>query len=88
MRDKNGCPTCAEYHQQLLDVMREHLRAEHELAHAIFMSGDGPAATEANQRALSLLQRARQLRAKAERHRVSEHEQRDVASELMMPDNN
>ena len=57
--------------------MRDHLKAEQELAHAVFVTGDGPAATEANQRALLLLARNEQLKQKAEFHRLADHEQAD-----------
>jgi len=88
MWHKTACPTCTEYRRKYLDVMREHLRAEQDLSRVVFDCSDGPAATEANQRAMSLLQQAEELRVKAEHHRLTEHGQRDAIDELLIPDNN
>ena len=79
MRNDNNCPICAGYNRIWLEIMRQHLKAEQELAHAMFVAADGPAATEANQRALLLIEKGRQVRMQTDSHWLVDHEQADGA---------
>ena len=67
------CATCAHLKRQLLNIMREHLKAECDLYHAAFVLKDTRLAHEFNLRAGELLQRSTQLREEFKVHVEAEH---------------
>jgi hypothetical protein len=70
---KMPCSVCAEFNRQILAVMREHLKAESELANAVFVLQDFSAAREADARANCKLEEHRNLRIRFEDHLNAEH---------------
>jgi hypothetical protein len=68
------CSVCAELGREILSVMREHLRAESELANAMFVLQDFSVAREADARARRLIKERQVLKIRLENHKSAAHE--------------
>jgi hypothetical protein len=73
MWHKASCPSCAVFNEEILELMKEHLKAEHELCEWAFVARDSVATHEANLRILQILEKISQLRARFEMHILKEH---------------
>jgi hypothetical protein len=73
MWENRPCSICRDLISELIAIMADHLKAEKELADAMFISRDFTAARRANTKALLLLAKRDRLIQRYEDHRQATH---------------
>ena len=80
-----ACAKCHEMATELVLVMRSHLRAEGDLAEAMFVKKDPVLAHAANIRAAELLDERKDLIARFKSHISQAHTRGDESAEFVLP---